>query len=548
MPGALRILLCAVLAALAVAAPRTAAAFCGFYAGHADAALVNRATTVVLMRIGTRTVLSMRNDYVGPPEDFALVVPVPVVLHRGDVRVLPHAIFDQLDLLTAPRLVEYWEADPCADRWYTRDSGGMTSPSFGSVSTTIVWEGGGRNGVVQVKARFEVGEYDVVVLGARDSLGLEQWLQAHGYAIPAGSAAALRPYVQAGMKFVVAKVAIDRVRRTADGRATLSPLRFHYDSDTFSLPIRLGLLNADGPQDLLVHVIADRRYQASNRVNLAIPTNLDVFPVTRDAFSQFYAALFDRTVAAAPGAVVTEYAWESWGADVGAKCDPCPAPPLDEATMLSLGGDVLWKPLTGSIPREVEQNPTTAPLPAQPDEPHLAQPVGRRVGLEVGEGRTRVDGPREPRRLVFTRLHMRYGAADLGEDLVLQAAPAITGGREQGPPLPHGPRVDDGPNQFQARYAIRHAWAGEIACAEPQRGHWGGPPDSKLRREPSVAIDTAFVARDAPLSRFLVGEAGPAEVLVPALSESPAGGCARCETGPGGLLALLLLLRRRRRR
>jgi hypothetical protein len=37
---------------------------------------------VVLMRDGTRTVLSMQNNYQGPPQDFAMVVPVPVVLRR----------------------------------------------------------------------------------------------------------------------------------------------------------------------------------------------------------------------------------------------------------------------------------------------------------------------------------------------------------------------------------------------------------------------------------------------------------------------------------
>ena len=39
-----------------------------------------RVVPCVLMRAGTRTALSMQNNYEGPPEDFALVVPVPVVL------------------------------------------------------------------------------------------------------------------------------------------------------------------------------------------------------------------------------------------------------------------------------------------------------------------------------------------------------------------------------------------------------------------------------------------------------------------------------------
>jgi hypothetical protein len=48
-----------------------------------DQKLFNNATNVVLMRQGTRTVLSMQNNYQGPPENFAMVVPVPVILNSG---------------------------------------------------------------------------------------------------------------------------------------------------------------------------------------------------------------------------------------------------------------------------------------------------------------------------------------------------------------------------------------------------------------------------------------------------------------------------------
>src|ERR1700722_4145183 len=90
-----------------------ARAFCGFYVSGADARLTNNATQVVLMRDGTRTVLSMQNNYQGPPQDFAMVVPVPVVLHKEDVKTLPPDVFEHIDALSAPRLVEYWEQDPC---------------------------------------------------------------------------------------------------------------------------------------------------------------------------------------------------------------------------------------------------------------------------------------------------------------------------------------------------------------------------------------------------------------------------------------------------
>ena len=57
-----------------------------FYAGKADASLFNEASQVVLVRDGERTVLSMLNDYSGPLNEFALVVPTPTVLQQGGAR------------------------------------------------------------------------------------------------------------------------------------------------------------------------------------------------------------------------------------------------------------------------------------------------------------------------------------------------------------------------------------------------------------------------------------------------------------------------------
>ena len=79
------LLLAAALSAALTAEAPPAEAFCGFYVSGADTKLYNNATMVVLLREGTRTVLSMQNNYQGPPEDFAMVVPVPVVLHSKKV-------------------------------------------------------------------------------------------------------------------------------------------------------------------------------------------------------------------------------------------------------------------------------------------------------------------------------------------------------------------------------------------------------------------------------------------------------------------------------
>src|ERR1700759_2998438 len=111
-PSILAGFLLAAMAALTTATT-PANAFCGFYVSGADAKLFNNATQVVLMRDGTKTVLSMQNNYQGPPEDFAMVVPVPVVLKKEQVKTLPREFFARIDTLSARRLVEYWEQAPC---------------------------------------------------------------------------------------------------------------------------------------------------------------------------------------------------------------------------------------------------------------------------------------------------------------------------------------------------------------------------------------------------------------------------------------------------
>src|SRR6267378_1585109 len=101
-----------VLVAAIVAAPH-AHAFCGFYVSKADAKLFNKASQVVLVRSEDKTVLTMANDYEGNPKEFAIVVPVPTVLEKDQIHIGDKALIDHLDAYSAPRLVEYFDPDPC---------------------------------------------------------------------------------------------------------------------------------------------------------------------------------------------------------------------------------------------------------------------------------------------------------------------------------------------------------------------------------------------------------------------------------------------------
>jgi hypothetical protein len=235
---------------------------------------------VVMLRDGTRTVLSMQNAYNGPPEKFAMVVPVPVVLSEDNVKTLPPSAFDHIDQLASPRLVEYWERDPCAPQL---DDGLVSARMPMAASPMRKAEMAPAGYGVTVEAQFAVGEYQIVVLSAQDSSGLEAWLHHESYAIPDGAEPYLRPYVVSGSKFFVAKVDIAKVHMAGD-RTVLSPLRFHYDADDFRLPVRLGLINSSGTQDLIVHILGHGRYEVANYPNVTIPTNLDVADSTADRF------------------------------------------------------------------------------------------------------------------------------------------------------------------------------------------------------------------------------------------------------------------------
>jgi hypothetical protein len=429
--------------AVAIAAHAGAAhAFCGFYVSGSGEKMFNDATNVVLMRDGTRTVLSMQNDYKGPLDDFAMVIPVPVVLHEPDVKTLPRTVFDHTDALGSPRLVEYWEQDPCPvpmskDEEYKAMDLAGAEPSMASAPRSAPRPS------VKIEAKFDVAEYKILILSATDSTGLERWLTQNHYKIPPGAAPLLRPYVEGGSKFFVAKVDPKKVTMQG-GHAALSPIRFHYDSEDFTLPIRLGMANSSGKQDLIVNIIsADQRYEVANYKNVFIPTNFDVKPVVKTRFAEFYAALFDKTVEASPGAVVTEYAWT---AVPNYHCDPCTDADISNPDLMTLGGDL--------------------------------------VGGQIGRGN-----------FVLTRLHARYGKADMKDDLRFRVAKPVTGGREQWSKngLEYG-AMPSAQNYFQARYAIRHWWTGPVRCEHPVRGVWGGPPDGNT--QPTIAASKlAFAPR-----------------------------------------------------
>ncbi len=318
-----------VLAALICFVPPVRA-FCGFYVAKADAKLYNQASQVAIARNGSRTILTMANDYQGEVKDFALVVPVPTVLQKEQVRVGDAKIMERLDAFSAPRLVEYFDSDPCMTLEEMPVPSAAPAPSGGAGNR------GRRDSSlgVTVEARFTVGEYDIVILSARESNGLETWLVQNGYRIPRGASDLLKPYIRQNMKFFVAKVNLAEFEKA--GYQFLRPLQIAYESPKFMLPIRLGMVNATGEQDLIVYLLSPKgRAELTNYRTVQVPSDAEIPLFVKKEFAAFYKAMFS-TAHTREGKKVAflEYAW-----DMGS-CDPCSADPLNQEELKKAG--VFW--------------------------------------------------------------------------------------------------------------------------------------------------------------------------------------------------------------
>ena len=387
------------------AAPH-AAAFCGFYVAKADANLFNEASKVVMARDGNRTVITMVNDYQGDPTEFAMVIPTPVVLQESQINIGKKSTVDHLDAYTAPRLVEYHDPDPCGEMEYRRVED--TATTLQMSSSPIMVEKAESLGVT-IEAEYTIGEYDIVILSATQSDGLQTWLDREGYKVPPKARDVLASYIAQDMKFFVAKVNLEEQAKL--GGEFLRPLQLAFEHDRFMLPIRLGTVNAKDKQDLILYTLTRKgRVESTNYRTAKIPTDMDLplFLKSDEEFGKFYKAMYAKTAEREGPSTILEYAWDmSW-------CDPCAADPLSQDQLRELGA--FW--IGGNAKPQIGTNgQIIAPQP--------------RLGGQARDA-------------FVTRLHVRYDAQSFPEDLKFQE----TGDREN----------------FQGRYVMRNPFKGDLNC------------------------------------------------------------------------------------
>ncbi|MGQ0810003.1 MAG: DUF2330 domain-containing protein [Nitrospiraceae bacterium] len=345
----------------------SASAFCGFYVAKADTKLFNKASEVAIVRHDDKTVITMANDFRGDVKEFAMVIPVPTVLEKEQIHIGDPAILKHLADYSSPRLVEYFDENPCLHyELMERRSDAMKSMAPASVGKAERDRAIG----VTVEAQYTVGEYDILILSAKESAGLETWLTENGYRILNGASSVLHSYLKQGMKFFVAKVNLGEQAKL--GLTHLRPLQIAFESPKFMLPIRLGTVNADGAQELFIYFLTKKgRVETTNYRTVRLPEAQDLPLYVKDKFGDFYRDLFTQQVKREhERGVFLEYAWDmNW-------CDPCAANPLSAEELRSLG--VFWQDNRGKISKGQAQN------------------------------------------VFLTRLHVRYDAAHFPEDLVFQ--------------------------------------------------------------------------------------------------------------------------------
>lgn len=315
------------LLSLALFAPAAALA-CPTVANGNPEPLPFDTAQVVLVRQGTTTTFTVSINPQGSSDDFALVLPVPTVLAERDIQVLDGGIFGRLSAYTG--VLQMPDAG-CV----SAGGGGGDSAADGAGG---VDEDGG-TGAVTVEAEYLVGDYEITILSSTESSALFTWLTDNGYSVAPAVVPALTEYIAEGMYFMAARVSPEAA--AADG-SSLPPLQVRYDSEAFSIPLKLAALSSPGEQNMVLYTILDNapggmRGGISNYPEFNIDDQCIWGEQGVDDFGAFYESRF-RPAWEAAGSAAWTVEWAGGYYD----CSPCSGvvPTEDDFAALGYEGDI----------------------------------------------------------------------------------------------------------------------------------------------------------------------------------------------------------------
>ena len=184
------------------------------------------------------------------------------------------------------------------------------------------------------------------------------------------------------------------------------------NSPKFMLPIRLGMANADGDQDMIVYAFTKKgRIECTNYRTFSLPTSKNIPLFVKNNFGNFYSNLFQHQWKKEGKAIAAlEYAWDVSPKNF-VKCDPCVATAPSVQDLVQSG--VWWLNRDWTDYNDVD------------DQEEYSDNV------------------------YFTRLHIRYNRDKFPQDLMFQVTPNT--------------------ENYQARYIVTHPATGDLSCEEGKK-------------------------------------------------------------------------------
>lgn len=244
--------------AVALLLPAPALACGGFFCSSSELIAVEQERERILFEVnpdGTLTIV-VEIGYVGAPEGFAWILPVPETPTLGTA---PASSMLLLDAVTAPSIV------PPSIYWNWEDDG---DSSTGGDDDDAAGDDDDDDDDVIVEDLPQVGPYDPTVVSSDDPEALIDWLNDNGYLITTEMEPYVAGYVAQGMKFLGL--------RLAPGSAVqdVAPIAVTYTGTVPSIPLTLTGVSAAPEMSFLVFVAGEGRFGPQNWSDLEVPTDL----------------------------------------------------------------------------------------------------------------------------------------------------------------------------------------------------------------------------------------------------------------------------------
>jgi len=241
----------ATMAALLAGSERSASACGGCFHDPNEIDTVITDHRMILSVSPQQTTLYDQIEFQGAAASFAWVLPV-----KGTVTVglSSDLLFASLDQLTASQVVPppaNCPPPPSCESFF-----GFNGPT--AAEGAAAEDAGAARTSVTVTSQQQVGPYETVQLHSTDPNALQNWLTAHGYAIPSSVAPVVAEYVAGGFDFLAMKLV------PGQGVTAMRPVRVTSQGASPVLPLRMVAVGTGSTTGITLWVVGDSRWQPQN--------------------------------------------------------------------------------------------------------------------------------------------------------------------------------------------------------------------------------------------------------------------------------------------